>query len=466
MPPKQEITREKVLSAALEVMRGEGIEAVTSRSVAKALKCSTQPIYSVCGNMDELKLMAYDRAMQYAEAKINGYQNNRYVPLLCRAIGFCNLANEERNLFRSLYLSDFSRRYAAERKRGADSLMAAYAPGSTRLKYAGRDMLDRILSKLSVFLMGLSAMINTGALSLTGDEAAERIIDIYETLLASEHLDRSGWHPPLGAKVGAGANADVYEYGPGKVVKLFRDAGQKPNMEWEWQNSLVIQQTGLPVPRVFGTVEIDGLPGIVYEKIEGVTVAGKLIRSYDPEDVRMLARLLHGIHSVNLRPLDLKHIPSVKDSLAWQIGLGTDLTEGEKRGVLGLLQALPEEECLCHGDLNPMNVIIRGGEPCFIDWQGASVGCPCFDVMQLMLLWKYAVIPPQLAPADAIENFYAVREDINRTFLDEYIRLSGRPEETINAWLAPVAAAKLKNNLCPAERDALLGAIRQSLAGE
>ena len=55
MAPKQIITKEIILEAAFKITREMGFENVNARSLAKALGCSTQPIYSRYTNMDELK---------------------------------------------------------------------------------------------------------------------------------------------------------------------------------------------------------------------------------------------------------------------------------------------------------------------------------------------------------------------------------------------------------------------------
>jgi len=54
MPPKVRYTREGVLGAALEVVRRDGLRAVSARSVAKVLGASTAPVSACFGSMQEL----------------------------------------------------------------------------------------------------------------------------------------------------------------------------------------------------------------------------------------------------------------------------------------------------------------------------------------------------------------------------------------------------------------------------
>lgn len=45
MPAAKRISKEAIIDAAAAVLRIGGFEAINARSVAKALGCSTQPIY-------------------------------------------------------------------------------------------------------------------------------------------------------------------------------------------------------------------------------------------------------------------------------------------------------------------------------------------------------------------------------------------------------------------------------------
>ena len=71
MPPKQRITREMILERSFEMFCRDGMDAVNARSVAKALNCSTQPIFSYYAGMDDLKNALENKAKETFEATIN-----------------------------------------------------------------------------------------------------------------------------------------------------------------------------------------------------------------------------------------------------------------------------------------------------------------------------------------------------------------------------------------------------------
>lgn len=268
----------------------------------------------------------------------------------------------------------------------------------------------------------------------------------------------------LGKKIGTGANADVYEYGAGKIVKLFNSLDHARGIHEEFRHTMAVWQNGLPVPQPYEIVDIDGLPGLVMEHIEGIPLASTMLNGDYKKSARILARLQYQLHTMPVDKLDPKDFNSVKGNLTWMINRQPCLSADEKSAVLSRLEALPDGHSLCHGDLHMLNVIMRGEEPVVIDWQGTTIGCPAYDVMQLLILLRYAVIPEGMLPQELIDNFYLTRDEMEREFLDEYLALSKMTLDEIEAWLAPCAASRLWSDICEEERQNVLSAIRSAVA--
>ena len=55
MPPKQRFNKESILEKAYEVFQSSGFNSVTARSVANALNCSTQPVFSYIATMNDVR---------------------------------------------------------------------------------------------------------------------------------------------------------------------------------------------------------------------------------------------------------------------------------------------------------------------------------------------------------------------------------------------------------------------------
>lgn len=99
MPPKPSITPELVLEAAFQLVRREGLQALTARRVAQELGCSTQPIYSAFDTMEQLK----QEVVQRAEAVALSYlapERPAERSFLQVGLGSLRFAQEEPRLWR------------------------------------------------------------------------------------------------------------------------------------------------------------------------------------------------------------------------------------------------------------------------------------------------------------------------------------------------------------------------------
>lgn len=54
MPPKAKFTREEIVSAGLEIVKADGIEALTARALGARLGSSPRPIFTVFESMEEV----------------------------------------------------------------------------------------------------------------------------------------------------------------------------------------------------------------------------------------------------------------------------------------------------------------------------------------------------------------------------------------------------------------------------
>lgn len=68
MPPKAKFTKDEIISAAFDIVRRKGPEALTARSLADSLESSPRPIFTVFAGMEEIAAEVTLRAKAlYAE---------------------------------------------------------------------------------------------------------------------------------------------------------------------------------------------------------------------------------------------------------------------------------------------------------------------------------------------------------------------------------------------------------------
>lgn len=106
MPPKAKITKEMILDAAFEIVRKEGIDKVTARSVSEFLNCSTQPVLYYFSSIEAIKKAVYIKADEYHSNYIMGVKTDYGNPMLTIGMNYIKFAIEEKELFRLLFQSD------------------------------------------------------------------------------------------------------------------------------------------------------------------------------------------------------------------------------------------------------------------------------------------------------------------------------------------------------------------------
>ena len=105
MARKEMITIDRILDTAFAMTREEGFATVTARKVAAKAGCSTQPIFRVYKNMEELWDAVYERAAAYFLDYYSLYPRTGKTPFANLGMAYIAFAREERHLFELLFVS-------------------------------------------------------------------------------------------------------------------------------------------------------------------------------------------------------------------------------------------------------------------------------------------------------------------------------------------------------------------------
>ena len=105
MPPKVKYTKEQIANSAFELVRKEGMGALTARSLASYVGTSTAPIFTAFKNIDEIKCcvknMAVERYKNFFEKGIG-----EALPFKGTGMSYIRFAVEEPWLFKLLFMDD------------------------------------------------------------------------------------------------------------------------------------------------------------------------------------------------------------------------------------------------------------------------------------------------------------------------------------------------------------------------
>ena len=181
MPPKQRITREMILERSFEMFCREGMEVVNARSVAKALNCSTQPIFRYFSGMEDLKNALELKAKELFESALK-VEDQPGDPMMNICKAYVSFATEQPCLFTHLFmLNKDDPLYpfiSREERHALVEREAAYL--NLPFEVAGK-----IFVQMSVYCHGLAAVRAAHKANFTMDEMAVMIENTHKMTVFS-----------------------------------------------------------------------------------------------------------------------------------------------------------------------------------------------------------------------------------------------------------------------------------------
>lgn len=261
-------------------------------------------------------------------------------------------------------------------------------------------------------------------------------------------------------RIGQGNTAEIFLYGPGTVLKLFRDQFPESGVLKEWRVTRAVQTVYSRMPKALRLVSCGERSGILYELAEGQDLF-RMIGS-EPFLLFSIGKKLAEIHT-EIHGKTISGILTVKEKLLQEIGWVNDLSDDEKRKITDRLLLLPDGDRLCHFDFHPGNIMVSGEKLLVLDWLTACSGEPAADIARTCLLLKYG----EVRNGDRLSRLILsiTKVCIRRSYMRNIRRLSGITRDEIRRWILPAAAARLSEWLTEHERKRLLKLIRRNLKG-
>jgi uncharacterized protein (TIGR02172 family) len=238
--------------------------------------------------------------------------------------------------------------------------------------------------------------------------------------------------------VGRGFTSDVYAWGPGRVLKLFHEWVPDGRAEREYRITRAVHAAGLPAPAVFELVAVEGRQGIVFERLEGVSMLVHFQRTPWKmfAAVRQVADLQAKIHAT-AAPTEL---PPQGERLRAGIEESQVLTEPQKQQALDALAELPDGTATCHGDFHPENILFTARGPMVIDWGTASRGDALGDVACTARLIQTANLP-SWTPSYMHGLLKVFRVLLHRSYIKRSLQHHPGTRRDIEIWKGPYTAA-------------------------
>ena len=167
---------------------------------------------------------------------------------------------------------------------------------------------------------------------------------------------------------------------------------------------------------------IDGKWAIVYDYIKGKTLAQLIAEDEEKKNeyIELLVDLQMQVHEKKCPLLN-----KLKDKMNRKIA-ESDFDATTRYDLHTRLESMPKHTKVCHGDINPSNIIVaEDGTPYILDWSHATQGNASADVARTYLLfWLDGDI------------------DGAKYYLDTFCKKSGTDIRYVQKWMPIVAASQ------------------------
>ncbi len=263
---------------------------------------------------------------------------------------------------------------------------------------------------------------------------------------------------PLPPPFAVGRTAEIFAWQEGTILKLYRDWCPPDWVDHEARIAAVVTQAGLPAPRAFDIVEVNGRRGLVYERVDGDSMLQEMLRQ--PLKLPRYGRMLADLH-LEMHRQSAPTLPSQRSQLEHSINDAKSLPDDLRAAALQALARMPDGDSLCHGDFHPENVLMTAKGPLIIDWMTANRGNPWADVARTHLLLTIGQTPAHINILMRTVILVG-RRTFYRAYMGRYQALAPEGKQQLQAWIPVLAAARLNEEIAN-EQQALLAIVTTGL---
>ena len=218
--------------------------------------------------------------------------------------------------------------------------------------------------------------------------------------------------------IAKGANGAVYRYDDETILKTYYSKDALPEIQQERESARRAFVLGINTAIPYGIVRVGDGYGTVTELLNAVNITKLLCQ--DPVNIEKPANyyvdLLKSIHAVEAEEGDF---PDMRETaLGWADFVAAYIPEAEGKKLRAMIEALPKQNTLMHGDYHTNNIMIQNGEPLLIDLDTLCVGHPIFELGSMY----NAFLGFSELDHDAIKSFMGYDRDTAERFWNLSLR--------------------------------------------
>ena len=180
-------------------------------------------------------------------------------------------------------------------------------------------------------------------------------------------------------EIGRGVNGTIYRIDQDNVVKVYNNADALADIKHEREMAKLALILGVPTAISYDVVKVGNSYGSVFELLNARSFTKILTDEPQKLDwcVEEFVALLKKIHGTVVPEGKLKDIKETV--LYWVSTMQSCLPADAAEKLLALVQAVPHDNHMIHGDYHTKNIELQNDEVLLIDMDTLSVGNPVFE---------------------------------------------------------------------------------------
>ena len=219
--------------------------------------------------------------------------------------------------------------------------------------------------------------------------------------------------------IAKGANGAVYRYDNETILKTYFAKDALPEIKQERENARRAFVLGINTAIPYGIVRVDDGYGTVTELLNAVSVS-KLIRN-NPDDLTLPLQyyigMLKSIHAIEVEDGE---VPDMREiALSWVDFVTPHLPVEQAKKLRALVEAVPKQNTLMHGDYHTNNIMVQNGEPLLIDMDTLCMGHPVFELGSMY----NALVGHSELNHDNMMDFFGFSFEVAGRFWDKALKM-------------------------------------------
>lgn len=219
---------------------------------------------------------------------------------------------------------------------------------------------------------------------ITISNVSSEIYDIFEMTGFTEMMNVEKAYRVVSIEgceeIGRGANGTIYRIDKDNVVKVYNNADALDDIKHEREVAKLALILGIPTAISYDVVKVGNSYGSVFELLNARSFSKILANEPDKIDwcVKEFVDMLKKIHSTVVPEGKL---PDQKATVMGWAGFMQDyLPEAEGNKLLKLVEEVPHDDHMLHGDYHTKNLELQNDEVLLIDMDTLAVGHPIFEL--------------------------------------------------------------------------------------